>query len=339
MEQQNNSLDMEGLRSLAADISGQVESAMRDHLDMELQDSDPFLGEVLRYSLFNGGKRIRPMLVVLCSRCCGRDDKALYRLAAAFEYLHVATLVHDDVIDKAPQRRGVPSVYARYGADIAILAGDWLHARSMYMIGAMTGVDGLEVFCDATGAVVNGEFEQIRHAGDPQTEEHHYFRIIRQKTGNLITAACIMGGLYAGADAKNLAALKAYGDGIGAAFQVVDDLLDYQGESKTTGKIVGNDFIEGKMTLPVLRALAAADSAGRSRIEELIRGDRSRPEALTEISGLIERFGGFASAAATGQDLIATAIKALAGFNTAGHEQENATWLQALARYILIRKK
>lgn len=216
------------LLTVAAAIGARTETAMRSDLETALTNSDPLLIEVLHYALFNGGKRIRPLLTVLCSRCCGRDDAQLYLLAAAFEYLHVATLAHDDVIDRADQRRGRPSVAARFGTTAAILAGDWLHARSMHLIGRLAGPDGLEIFSTATTAMVNGEFVQLRHIADLNTTEHDYFTIIRQKTSNLIASACSIGALYAGADTKRRDALTTYGDRIGAAFQVVDDLLDSQ---------------------------------------------------------------------------------------------------------------
>ena len=152
------------VRAMAASVASRVEIAMRADLAVALSGCDPLLIQVLEHALFNGGKRIRPLLTVLCSRCCGRDDDDLYLLAAAFEYLHVATLVHDDVIDHAPRRRGKITVSAKFGLAAAILAGDWLHARSMHLIGRLAGSQGLEIFCQATGSMVNGEFEQLRYS-------------------------------------------------------------------------------------------------------------------------------------------------------------------------------
>lgn len=327
------------LRAAAAAIAARVETAMRDDLERSLADCDPLLIEVVHYALFNGGKRIRPLLTVLCSRCCGRDDDDLYLLAAAFEYLHVATLVHDDVIDRAAQRRGKETVVARYGLAAAILAGDWLHARSMHLIGSLAGPEGLEIFCRATASMVNGEFEQLRHSGDLSTEEHHYFRIIRQKTGNLIASTCAIGALFAGADRRRQQALATYGDNIGTAFQVVDDLLDYQGDTRTTGKITGNDFVEGKITLPLFHALARASDEDRQRIETLFQGDRTQPEAYQRLVDSIAQYDGFATATHTAKQLVGAAIDALALFAQADGEDPNIALLKGLAAYILSRNR
>ncbi len=327
------------LRNVIASVSFRVETAMRSDLETALAGSDPLLIEVLQYTLFNGGKRIRPLLTVLCSRCCGRDDDLLYLLAAAFEYLHVATLVHDDVIDHAQQRRGKATVSARYGTAAAILAGDWLHARSMHLIGRLAGAKGLEIFCQATASMVNGEFEQLRYSGDITTKEHNYFDVIRQKTGNLIASTCAIGALFAGADTTQQNALATYGDNIGAAFQVIDDLLDFQGDTSNTGKQTGNDFVEGKITLPLLHALKQANDDERQTMTNLIQGDRTSPEAYARLHALIERLDGFVSSARSARQLIDKAVAALAIFSSTKNELENSALLKELAGYILVRKQ
>lgn len=326
------------LRSTATSVATRVEAAMRQDLGEALAGCDPLLGDILDHALFSGGKRIRPLLTVLCARCSGRDDDNLYLLAAAFEYLHVATLVHDDVIDHAPKRRGKVTVVARFGIAAAILAGDWLHARSMALIGQLTGAQGLDIFCQATTAMVNGEFEQLRYVADTTTSEAQYFAVIRQKTGNLIASTCAIGALYAGANDEQRAALTAYGDRIGAAFQVVDDLLDFQGQSEATGKATGNDFIEGKLTLPVLQALARADAPERQRIGALFAGVRTSPEAYNALCTFIERHQGFATAAQSARELIEQALAALAPVSASGGSSE-IMLLKELAGYILSRNK
>lgn len=327
------------LRSTAASVALQVEAAMRLDQEAALKGCDPLLAEVLDHALFNGGKRIRPLLTVLSSRCCGRDEEDLYLLATAFEYLHVATLVHDDVIDHAPTRRGTITVGNKFGMAAAILAGDWLHARSMDLIGRLTGSLGLEIFCQATASMVNGEFAQLRHVADINTTEAQYFEVIRQKTGNLIASTCAIGALYAGAGHEQIQALTCYGDHIGAAFQVVDDLLDYQGQSGITGKATGNDFIEGKITLPLLHAIARADDRDRHTIEQLLSGDRTQPESYLRLHRIIEQYQGFTTAARTARDLIEKAVAALTPFVTGGNAPPEITVFRELAGYILSRQK
>ena len=210
--------DKSPLKSALQAIATQVEQAMQAELQEHLAAADPLLKEVLHYSLFSGGKRIRPVLCVISARACGRDDSALYSLAAALEYLHTATLMHDDVIDHAPLRRGRETTVERFSLADAILAGDWLHARSLYLVGRLTAAAGLEVFCRATEGLANGEFLQKRLAGDPAATEADYFEVIRQKTGNLIASACALGALYAGARPEQVAALRRYGELVGMAF-------------------------------------------------------------------------------------------------------------------------
>ncbi|MDD2464383.1 MAG: polyprenyl synthetase family protein [Desulfobulbus sp.] len=331
--------DFNDLLAMAASVAARVETAMRDDLTTALSGCDPLLAQVLEHALFNGGKRIRPFLTVLCARSCGRDDEDLYLLAAAFEYLHVATLVHDDVIDHAPKRRGKITVSAQFGLAAAILAGDWLHARSMHLIGRLAGAEGLEIFCEATASMVNGEFEQLRYVADMSTGEEQYFAVIQQKTGNLIASTCAIGALFAAAAPAHRQALATYGNRIGAAFQVVDDLLDFQGQAETTGKKTGNDFIEGKLTLPILHTLARASVEDKLTLEKLFHGDRTLPEAYAQLYSLIERYQGFVSAALAAQDLIDQARLALTPFSADGAESLEINLLKQLAGYILSRKK
>ncbi len=327
------------LRSAAATVAAQVDLAMRRDLATVLTGCDPRLGEILEHALFSGGKRIRPLLTVLCSRCCGRDDDDLYLLAAAFEYLHVATLIHDDVIDHAPTRRGKKTVHVQFGLASAILAGDWLHARSMHLIGRLTGTQGLEIFCRATESIVNGEFEQLRYIADINTTEAQYFAVIRQKTGNLIASTCAIGALFAGADMARREALTDYGIHIGTAFQVVDDLLDFQGNTETTGKTTGNDFIEGKLTLPLLHTIKRATEHDVQTVQSLFHDDRTRPGAYRQLYSLIDRYHGFTTAAQTAHQLIDQAIASLTPCSTSGTECREITLLKDLAISMLSRKK
>ena len=327
------------LKAAVAEVSAQVEAAMHADLNNRLADADPLLREVLTYALFGGGKRIRPFLCVLSSRCCGRDDADLYTLAGALEYLHTATLMHDDVVDHAPMRRGRPTVGERYSLEDAILGGDWLHARSLYVVGRFTGAEGLDVFCAATEAMVNGEFVQKRLSGDCDASEADYFAVIKQKTGNLIASSCALGAIYARADSTKIQALQRYGELIGMAFQIVDDLLDYTGQGAKTGKEVGNDFKEGKVTLPLIRALANASSTERTALVSLLQGDRTSPSAQEAMYAAIEQQGGFHSAAQTAQAYIDEALDALNIFSADALSHPHVALLRELANFILVRKK
>jgi octaprenyl-diphosphate synthase len=326
------------VREVAAKVAAQVEVAMHADLGNALQGCDPLLAEVLDYALFGGGKRIRPLLAVLSASVCGRQDKDVYLLAAALEYLHVATLIHDDVIDHAYERRGCEAVGQKYGMAAAILAGDWLHARSMHLIGQLTGSVGLSVFCQATGAMVDGEFLQLHYAADAEMGEAEYFAVIGRKTGSLIASTCTLGALFAGGSSEQQQALHCYGDKVGAAFQVVDDLLDYLGDQHMTGKKVGNDFIEGKITLPLIVAMEQAGAEERDELTALITGDRTQPAAYERLHALVEQFDGFALARQRAEVLVKEAVASLQLFSSAD-DTKSYELLAAIAGYILARNK
>ena len=333
-----NMADQSALRIFAGREALLVEETMHGDLAEALRGCDPLLVEVIDYALFGGGKRIRPLLLILAARLCGSADSAMYPLAAAFEYLHVATLIHDDVIDNALARRGREAVGRRFGTAPAILAGDWLHARSLYLVGRFAGPEGLAVFCRSTTGMVDGEFLQLRHVADCALTEKDYFAIILRKTALLISSTCEIGAIFAGASAEQQRSLADYGSRLGTAFQVIDDLLDYQGESVSTGKQTGNDFREGKLTLPLLHALARAKESERTAITALFAGDRRDRSALDTVRRFIEGYDGFASARQAAVQLANEAVTALAPL--AGQDDtESLTMLHALAGYVLARNK
>ena len=330
------SSDSSSLTSFIKNIAGQVEETIRADLALALAGNDPLLVEVLHYALLGGGKRVRPMLAIVCSRLCGRDDKELALLAAAFEYLHVATLIHDDVIDHAENRRGKESVGKKFGMAAAILAGDWLHARSMHLIGSLTGQEGLDIFCGATTAMVDGEFLQLRHIADTSISEQQYFAVILRKTARLISSTCEIGALFGNGSPKQKTALAAYGKKTGIGFQIIDDLLDYLGDAKTTGKQTGNDFVEGKLTLPLIHALSKANDSEKNTLLECIHGDRTLPGTCATARQLMFELGSFAYARQRAEKEIAQAIAGLSVFNKPEHKKGLAI-LTDLATYILHR--
>jgi octaprenyl-diphosphate synthase len=259
-------------------------------------------------------------------------------LAVAFEYLHVATLVHDDVIDNARERRGRDAVGHKFGMSAAILVGDWLHARSMHLVGRHAGSEGLEAFCRSTAGMVDGEFLQLRYVADPGVTEEQYYSVIHRKTALLIGSTCEIGAMFGGADQEQREALATYGHKLGTAFQVIDDLLDYQGDSATTGKKTGNDFEEGKMTLPLIRAFAAAGTDDRAELATLLTGDRSDAAVLKRFTALVDQAGGFSSARESAHQLVREAVAALTIFTGSG-DPDSLAMLQALAGYVLARNK
>jgi octaprenyl-diphosphate synthase len=315
-----------------------IDRAMHADLESIRPSVDPLLIDVLEYGLFNGGKRIRPLLVVLAARLCGRRDDSIYQLGMAFEYIHAATLFHDDVIDNAQIRRGRPAVNRQFGLVAAILAGDFLHARSMEIVGKMAGSDALRIFCEATAGMVDGEFMQLRNASQANLSELDYYEAIMGKTGLLIAASCEVGALYGGADQEQQKALRSYGVGLGCAFQMIDDLLDYTGDQKKTGKKVGNDLAEGKMTLPLIVALSRADGKDRSMLENALHNQAVSEEEFQAVTGIIRKYEGFSDTRKQAEDTVREAVSRLALFTDLEADQDKAI-LTGLAGYILTREK
>ncbi len=328
--------------AIAPDVA-QIDQAMRDDLEVATLGCDPLLKEVLHYGIFNGGKRLRPLLVLLAARLAGsaetrKSEAELLQLAIAFEYLHGATLYHDDVIDQADLRRGKASVVKKFGEIAAILGGDFLHSRSMYLIGLTVGSKALDIFCQATNAMVDGEFLQLRNARNYSLSESDYFAAIRGKTALLISATCEIGAMAGGATDAGRKALTAYGLALGTAFQIVDDLLDYQGDAATTGKAVGNDFQEGKMTLPVILALHNAGTKEKARLLALLREAALEGSDFAEAYALIDKNDGFSASRKKAKAMVREALAGLEMFTDEG-ALAIRTILQTLAEYVLIRKK
>jgi len=311
---------------------------MKDDLDRLKPDLDDLLLEVLHYGLFNGGKRIRPLLVILASRLCGRRDDDAYRLGVAFEYLHAATLFHDDIIDKSETRRGKQSVYRKFGTIAAILAGDFLHAKAMATVGTFSGQDGLTVFCKATTGMVDGEFMQLRNAAKHNLSELDYYHAIMGKTGLLIAAACEVGAIFAGGDEQSVKALREYGIHLGCAYQIVDDLLDYLGHSEKTGKAVGNDLAEGKMTLPLILTINRANETDRNQLMQIIEDNNARALCFGEVCAIIAKYGGFEETRKKAVDAVEAALNMLGRFSEKSVGLER-NLLEGLARYVLAREK
>ncbi len=331
-------IDTKILLAAIGEDAARIDTAMHADLDELTPKVNGLLAEVLEYSLFNGGKRIRPLLVVIAARLCGRDDAEVYQLARAFEYLHAATLLHDDVIDNAETRRGRPSVNTQYGLVTAILTGDYLHARSMAIVGQLAGKEALALFSEAAAGMVDGEFMQLRNAGMYNLSEDDYQNTIMGKTALLIAAACEIGVLYARGREQERKALRAYGARLGCAFQMIDDLLDYQGETGKTGKPVGIDLVEGKMTLPLIMALHRADRRDRGRLLEILDNETARRQSFPEVYHLIDKYDGFSTTKKKAEDAVAAALRQLDIFTDASSAGDIMI-LQGLAQYVLRREK
>jgi len=240
----------------------------------------------------SGGKHIRPTLVILSSKLSGYKGDKHIELASLFELIHTATLLHDDIIDNADKRRGVETVNEKYGNDIAILEGDFLYSRSIYLLVKNFDQDILVLIADATQKMILGESMQVANRWVLDLDEKDYFKIIYNKTSILISACCQVGGLLSGKDSDFIQNLKQFGDNFGIAFQLVDDTFDFHDEAKTIGKPIGADLMSGIATLPLLYTLKNFTSSEKTKIRKLFHNKSISSEDISLINSLVRKHNG-----------------------------------------------
>lgn len=247
------------------------------HSDVELVEN------IGHYLIEAGGKRLRPLMVLLTCRALDYKGRDNLDLAAIIEFIHTATLLHDDVVDTSERRRGRITANAHWGNAPAVLVGDFLYSRAFQMMVAIGSMDIMSVLSETTNRIAEGEVQQLVNAKDPAVTESNYFSVIDKKTAILFASACEVAAILSGADDNQRQALRAYGHHVGMAFQLVDDALDYQGNAETLGKNVGDDLAEGKPTLPLIHAMQTGSEPQRQLVADAIRaGDTSKlPEILT----------------------------------------------------------
>lgn len=247
------------------------------------------VNQISHYIISAGGKRIRPMLVLLFANALGFRGKERHELAAIVEFIHTATLLHDDVVDESALRRGRETANALFGNAASVLVGDFLYSRAFQMMVSVNRMRVLDVLADATNVIAEGEVLQLMNMHDPDLDVEDYLKVIRFKTAKLFEASARLGAVLSDADRDVEESCAAYGRCLGTAFQLVDDLLDYEGSTAQLGKNVGDDLREGKPTLPLLIAMSRADQADRLLIRHAIeQGEVSR---LDEIVTIVRKTG------------------------------------------------
>lgn len=317
------------LAAALADDMDAVNAMIRERMASE---HAPRIPEVTAHLVEAGGKRLRPMLTLAAARLCGYGGPYHVHLAATVEFIHTATLLHDDVVDESDQRRGRPTANLLWDNTSSVLVGDYLFARSFQLMVETGSLRVLDILANAAATIAEGEVLQLTAARNLETAEDVYLKVVRGKTAALFSAATQVGGVIAGVDEAVERALFDYGDALGIAFQIVDDLLDWDG-GDAIGKNTGDDFREGKMTLPVIRALAAGDAderafwertIARGRIED---GDEARARELFVAHGALE---------ATRTDALAWAAKAKAALDVLpSHDLRDM--LSDLSDYVVAR--
>ena len=300
---------VESLQSALAGDMAAVNALIRARMASE---HAPRIPEVTAHLVEAGGKRLRPLLTLAAARLCGYEGEHHLRLAATVEFIHTATLLHDDVVDESARRRGRPTANLLWDNKSSVLVGDYLFARAFQLMVETGSLRVLDILANASAVIAEGEVLQLTAAQNLATTEAIYLQVIRGKTAALFAAATEVGGVIAGAPDAQVAALRDYGDALGISFQITDDLLDYGGVSSTFGKNTGDDFRERKMSLPVIRAVAAADADERAFWLRVIEKGEQREGDLAEALRLMTRHGSLESTRATAFDHAVRARAALA---------------------------
>ena len=256
---------------------------------LRLSSRVALIDQISHYIINAGGKRIRPRLVLLFAEALGFDGPERHELAAIVEFIHTATLLHDDVVDESALRRGRATANAMFGNAASVLVGDFLYSRAFQMMVSVNRMRVLQVLADATNVIAEGEVLQLMHMHDPDLSVDDYLQVIRFKTAKLFEASARLGAVLAGADPALEEACADYGRSLGTAFQLVDDLLDYEGNSSELGKNVGDDLREGKPTLPLLLAMERGSDADRALIRHAI--EHGELQKLAEVLAIVKRTG------------------------------------------------
>lgn len=317
---------------LAARLADDL-SAVNDMIRARMaSEHAPRIPEVTAHLVEAGGKRLRPMLTLAAARMCGYEGPYHIHLAATVEFIHTATLLHDDVVDESNQRRGRPTANLLWDNSSSVLVGDYLFARSFQLMTETGSLRVLNILANASATIAEGEVLQLTAARDLATTEEIYTKVVRGKTAALFSAATEVGGVIAGQDDTIVQALFDYGDALGISFQIVDDLLDYGGTA-ATGKNVGDDFRERKLTLPVIRAVAAADATERAFWERTIAKGRQEDGDLEQAMSLLAKHGAMESTRLTALAYAAEAKAAM------GHlpDSDIRDMLIDLADYVVAR--
>ncbi|MCD4687946.1 MAG: polyprenyl synthetase family protein [Desulfuromonadaceae bacterium] len=316
------------LRLLRDDLT-----AVEEHFTKSMHSETALINQVGRYLLASGGKRVRPMLLLLCARLSGYQGSGHIPLASVVEFIHTATLLHDDVVDKATLRRGNPSANVVWGNQASVLAGDYLFAKSFSMIVETGNLPVFQTLSEAATLLAEGEMQQLVNISDLDLKEQSYLEIVGKKTAALFAAACRCGALLVD-DGPQAETLRQFGTELGLAFQLIDDALDYVAVEAEFGKTRGHDLAEGKVTLPLIHALRNATDSDRQRIIAVI-GQAELPEAdLAEVLQIIELTGGIAYCWQQAEELIGRAKERLNSFAD-GPEKEA---LFELADYVVARR-
>ncbi len=320
-------MEIQDVLNLIADDKLAVDRLIQERLASNVV----LINQISHYIINSGGKRLRPMLVLLCARAMGYQGPAHIDLAAVIEFIHTATLLHDDVVDSSDMRRGRQSANAVFGNEASVLVGDFLYSRAFQMMVDVGSMRVMEILSNATNTIAEGEVLQLLNCHDPETTEERYMDVIHYKTAKLFEAASQLGAVLAGRSSDEEAAMARYGMHLGTAFQLIDDVLDYSASSEQLGKNIGDDLAEGKPTLPLLYAMHNGTPEQAALIRHAI--ENGGKENLAEITTAIESTGAIAYTSRSARVEADRALAELVNFPNSPYKEA----LAALAEFSVVR--
>ncbi len=321
------SLDLPAIQALASADMAAVDALIRRRLSSDVA----LVNQVAEHIVAAGGKRLRPMLLLLAARALGHGGADAHQLAAVIEFIHTATLLHDDVVDESDLRRGRKTANALFGNAASVLVGDFLYSRSFQLMVELERLPVMKLLADTTNAIAEGEVLQLLHIRNPDTDELAYLKVIERKTAVLFAAATRIGALLADADEAVQQRLYDYGMALGYAFQIADDVLDYSADEAALGKHLGDDLAEGKATLPLIHAIQHSGAAVRERLRVIV--ENGDIDAMPEVLAAIEATGGLDYSRRRAETYAMAAEAALDGLD----ENDAVAALRGLARYAVRR--
>ncbi|WP_119343798.1 octaprenyl diphosphate synthase [Facilibium subflavum] len=283
-----------------------------DFIIAQLASDVVLINQISHYIIHSGGKRLRPLLLMLCAKALGYQKNRHFKAAAIIEFIHTATLLHDDVVDDSALRRGKKTANNVFGNAASVLTGDFLYSRAFQMMVELDQMPIMQIMADATNKIAEGEVLQLLNCNNPEITEAQYMQVIYCKTAKLFEAACDVASIIAGADNEQAQALRQYGIHLGNAFQIADDVLDYISDSQSMGKNMGDDLAEGKTTLPVIYALQNTNKNQKALITEAI--EKGNHPQMDQIVKIVKDCGGIAYAIQKAHDEASLAKTAIANF-------------------------
>ena len=314
-ERTPDSLDFDAVAALADDDMQAVNRLIAASLESDVA----LVSQVSQYIVMSGGKRLRPLVVLLAARALGYQGEQHVRAATIIEFIHTATLLHDDVVDSSDRRRGKDTANNVFGNQASVLVGDFLYSRSFQMMVEINDMRVMQILADATNTIAAGEVMQLMNVHDPETSEEEYRQVIYRKTARLFEAGAQIAAVMAGREAGDEAAMLAYGQNLGTAFQLVDDALDFNASADELGKNLGDDLAEGKATLPLIYAMRVGSDNERALIRQAILDGGL--EQLDKIQAIIESTGALDYTAERAHEAADTAIAALADIPNSEYKQ------------------